>query len=211
MYEDNFVLLFVFNKYYIDKMKHFILVLITVGLFACGNNAKKDEKVATATTTGGAAVSQLIGVVNSDSILEKYTFAIKARETMTKKAEDARLSLNTKAKQLQKEMADFQNKINNNAFLSRERAEQEASRLQRKQAEVQMHGETLENDFLAEQQKLSLQLKDSINMAIRELNKDKRFSMILSTSSLTDNVLYVDDALNITNDVLEFLNSRIKE
>ena len=58
---------------------------------------------------------------------------------MTKKAEDARLSLNTKAKQLQKELADFQNKINNNAFLSRERAEQEASRLQKKQAEIQMH------------------------------------------------------------------------
>ena len=130
---------------------------------------------------------------------------------MTKKAEDARLSLNTKAKQLQKELADFQNKINNNAFLSRERAEQEASRLQKKQAEIQMHGETLENEFLAEQQKLSLQLKDSINMAIREINKDKRFSMVLSTSSLTDNVLYVDDTLNITNEVLEFLNSRIKK
>ena len=130
---------------------------------------------------------------------------------MTKKAEDARLSLNTKAKQLQKELADFQNKINNNAFLSRERAEQEASRLQKKQAEIQMHGETLENEFLAEQQKLSLQLKDCINMAIREINKDKRFSMVLSTSSLTDNVLYVDDTLNITNEVLEFLNSRIKK
>ena len=74
-----------------------------------------------------------------------------------------------------------------------------------------MHGETLENEFLAEQQKLSLQLKDSINMAIREINKDKRFSMVLSTSSLTDNVLYVDDTLNITNEVLEFLNSRIKK
>ena len=157
------------------------------------------------------SVSASIGFVNSDYILEKYTFAIQARETMTKKAEDARLSLNTKAKQLQKELADFQNKINNNAFLSRERAEQEASRLQKKQAEIQMHGETLENEFLAEQQKLSLQLKDSINMAIREINKDKRFSMVLSTSSLTDNVLYVDDTLNITNEVLEFLNSRIKK
>ena len=35
--------------------------------------------------------------------------------------------------------------------------------------------------------------------------------MVLSTSSLTDNVLYVDDTLNITNEVLEFLNSRIKK
>ena len=193
-------------------MKHFVFVLVTVCLVACGNKASKEvKKTAAPAGTVALSVSATIGVVNSDSILEKYTFAIQARETMTKKAEDARLSLNTKAKQLQKELADFQNKINNNAFLSRERAEQEASRLQKKQAEIQMHGETLENEFLAEQQKLSLQLKDSINMAIREINKDKRFSMVLSTSSLTDNVLYVDDNLNITNEVLEFLNSRIKK
>lgn len=193
-------------------MKHFVFVLVTVCLVACGNKASKEVKKTVAPAgTVALSVSATIGVVNSDSILEKYTFAIQARETMTKKAEDARLSLNTKAKQLQKELADFQNKINNNAFLSRERAEQEASRLQKKQAEIQMHGETLENEFLAEQQKLSLQLKDSINMAIREINKDKRFSMVLSTSSLTDNVLYVDDTLNITNEVLEFLNSRIKK
>lgn len=193
-------------------MKHFVFVLVAVCLVACGNKASKEVKKAAAPAgTVALSVSATIGVVNSDSILEKYTFAIQARETMTKKAEDARLSLNTKAKQLQKELADFQNKINNNAFLSRERAEQEASRLQKKQAEIQMHGETLENEFLAEQQKLSLQLKDSINMAIREINKDKRFSMVLSTSSLTDNVLYVDDTLNITNEVLEFLNSRIKK
>lgn len=193
-------------------MKHFVFVLVTVCLVACGNKASKEvKKTAAPASTVALSVSATIGVVNSDSILEKYTFAIQARETMTKKAEDARLSLNTKAKQLQKELADFQNKINNNAFLSRERAEQEASRLQKKQAEIQMHGETLENEFLAEQQKLSLQLKDSINMAIREINKDKRFSMVLSTSSLTDNVLYVDDNLNITNEVLEFLNSRIKK
>ena len=193
-------------------MKHFVFVLVTVCLVACGNKASTEvKKTAAPSGTVALSVSATIGVVNSDSILEKYTFAIQARETMTKKAEDARLSLNTKAKQLQKELADFQNKINNNAFLSRERAEQEASRLQKKQAEIQMHGETLENEFLAEQQKLSLQLKDSINMAIREINKDKRFSMVLSTSSLTDNVLYVDDTLNITNEVLEFLNSRIKK
>ena len=116
-------------------MKHFVFVLVTVCLVACGNKASKEvKKTAAPSGTVALSVSATIGVVNSDSILEKYTFAIQARETMTKKAEDARLSLNTKAKQLQKELADFQNKINNNAFLSRERAEQEASRLQKKQA-----------------------------------------------------------------------------
>ena len=86
-------------------MKHFVFVLVTVCLVACGNKASKEvKKTAAPAGTVALSVSATIGVVNSDSILEKYTFAIQARETMTKKAEDARLSLNTKAKQVQNEL-----------------------------------------------------------------------------------------------------------
>ncbi len=192
--------------------KFFTISIVALCLIACGGNSKKEVKTPVNTAvTANAASSVAIGVVNTDSILDKYTFAIKARETTTKKAEDARLSLNTKARQLQQEMAEFQKKIENNAFLSRERAEQEAARLQKKEIEVRTLGETLETQFMNEQQKLSLQLKDSIALAISEINKDKRFAIIVSTSSLTDNVLYADESLNITNEILEFLNSRIKE
>ncbi|MDO4726425.1 MAG: OmpH family outer membrane protein [Porphyromonadaceae bacterium] len=192
--------------------KIFTISIAVLCLIACGGNSKKEVKNPVNTdVTPNSATSIAIGVVNTDSILDKYTFAIKARETTTKKAEDARLSLNTKARQLQQEMAEFQKKIENNAFLSRERAEQEASRLQKKEIEVRTLGETLEAQFMSEQQKLSLQLKDSIALAISEVNKDKRFAIIVSTSSLTDNVLYADEALNITNEILEFLNSRIKK
>lgn len=192
--------------------KIFTISIATFCLIACGGNSKKEVKVPVkADITTNATSSIAIGVVNTDTILDKYTFAIKARETTTKKAEDARLSINTKARQLQQEMAEFQKKIENNAFLSRERAEQEAARLQKKEIEVRTLGETLEAQFMNEQQKLSLQLKDSIALAISEINKDKRFAIIVSTSSLTDNVLYADESLNITNEILEFLNSRIKE
>ena len=192
-------------------MRKIILISISVFcLIACNNNKKQN---ALQTKEADAVLESehiTIGVVNTDTILEKYTFAIQARESMTKKAEDAKLTLNTRAKQLQKEMAEFQNKVDNNAFLSRERAEQEAARLQKKQADIQQHGASLEDDFMQEQQRLSQQLKDSIDLAIKEINKDKRFSIIVSTSSLTDNVLYADKSLNITNEILVFLNSRIK-
>ena len=67
-------------------MKHFVFVLVTVCLVACGNKASKEvKKTAAPAGTVALSVSATIGVVNSDSILEKYTFAIQARETMTKK------------------------------------------------------------------------------------------------------------------------------
>lgn len=200
-------------------MKKVVLISLSVlAMLACGNKSKSntgDAKKAETQTenidSSVAAKNLAIGVINTDSVLEKYQFAIDAKEKMMKKAEDARLSLNTKGQQLQKEMMDFQSKIDNNAFLSRERAEQEASRLQRKQGELEQHGAKLESDFMAEQQKLSLQLKDSISKAIAEINHDGRFAMILTTSSLTDNVLYADKSLDITGEVIELLNKRFKK
>lgn len=193
-------------------MRKLILLSATaLVLIACGADNKKNTQPQEIPAIGSDSAAFVMGVVNTDTILEKYTFAVQARESMTKKAEDARLSLNTKAKQLQQEMAEFQNKIENNAFLSRERAEQEAARLQKKEADIMQHRETLEAQLMEEQQKLSQQLKDSIDLAIKEINKDRRFAVILSTSSLTDNVLYADDALVVTNEVLEFLNSRFRK
>ncbi len=200
-------------------MKKVVLISLSVlAMLACGNknktnagDAKKQEVQTDSIDSSASARNLAIAVINTDTVLEKYQFAIEAKEKMMKKAEDARLSLNTKGQQLQKEMMDFQNKIDNNAFLSRERAEQEASRLQKKQGELEQHGAKLENEFMVEQQKLSLQLKDSISKAIAEINSDGRFAMVLTTSSLTDNVLYADKSLDITSDVIELLNKRFKK
>ncbi|MDR1543954.1 MAG: OmpH family outer membrane protein [Prevotellaceae bacterium] len=189
--------------------KIFFLLTVAVIFAACKNSQNNGQTVVEPNETTEKTTSLSIAVVNSDSIILNYAFAVNAQESLTRKAEDARLSLNTKARQLSNEMADFQKKYENNAFLSRERAESEANRLQKKQTDLQEHSAKLENDFMVEQSKLGQQLKDSIELAIKELNKG-RFSLVLSTNSMNDNVLYSDEALNITKEVLAFLNKRYK-
>jgi len=151
-----------------------------------------------------------IAVVNVDSILLNYKFAIQAQNSLLKKGEDARLSLSTKARKLNSEMEDFQKKMDNNAFLSRDRAEQEAQRLQKAQADLQDHQQKLAYDISNEQQNLEMQLQDSIDLAIKEINKNKKFSLILSTSSMNNNVLFMEDEYNITQEIVDFLNKRCK-
>jgi outer membrane protein len=70
-------------------------------------------------------------------LLLKYQFAKDANESLIKKQEDSRLTINSRARELQGEMNEFQRKLENNAFLSRERAEQEHTRLLKKQQELQ--------------------------------------------------------------------------
>ena len=151
-----------------------------------------------------------IAYLNTDSLLVNYLFAQEANEKLMKKQEDARLKLNTKARTLQSEMADFQRKLENNAFLSRERAEQEQQRLLKKQQELQELEGKLTEDILTENQKLNMQLADSLSTFLKEYNADGRYHLILSNTA-KDNVLYAVPGYDITDEIVSGLNARYKK
>jgi len=148
-----------------------------------------------------------IAYLNVDSLLTNYTFAQEAQEKLMSKQEDARLKLNTKARTLQGEMADFQRKYENNAFLSQERAQSEYQRLQRKEQELNELEQKLTNDILMENQKLNLQLADSLMAFLKEYNADGRFQVILSNQG-KDNVLMAAPGMDITDEVITGMNAR---
>ena len=65
----------------------------------------------------------------------------------------------------------------------------------------------LSDELAAENQKNNLELRDSISSFLKQYNKEKNFDLILSNSGL-DNLLYAKKALNITDEVVNGLNSR---
>ena len=188
-------------------MKKLSLLFLSVLTFVACSNQKTDTATAPEAAKLDGQSLMPIAVVNVDSILSQYTFAKESNEKLIKKQEDSRVNINTKARQLQNEMVDFQRKLENNAFLSRERAEQESRRLQQKEADLQQLDRQLSQELVAEQQKLSTQLRDSINAAIKALNKDNKYHLVLSTNSLNDNILYSAPEYDITDDVIKYLNT----
>ena len=188
-------------------MKKLSLLFLSVLTFVACSNQKTDTATAPEAAKLDGQSLMPIAVVNVDSILSQYTFAKESNEKLIKKQEDSRVNINTKARQLQNEMVDFQRKLENNTFLSRERAEQESRRLQQKEADLQQLDRQLSQELVTEQQKLSTQLRDSINAAIKALNKDNKYHLVLSTNSLNDNILYSAPEYDITGDVIEYLNT----
>ena len=182
-----------------------VLVAAVAALFVIVLGGKK-QCVAPAATVEPSEVMP-IAYLNVDSLLVNYAFAQDANEKLMKKQEDARLKLNTKARTLQNEMADFQRKLENNAFLSRERAEKEQQRLLKKQQELQELEAKLTEDIMIENQKLNMQLADTVTNFLKEFNADGRYHVILSNSA-KDNVLMAAESYNITNEVVNALNAR---
>ena len=193
------------------KKTNFILngfLAVAIGpMFAqcAGNNNASTTSAPVAGTTGSSNMK--IAFVEIDSLLTKYNFWNDLSEQMLKKEENIRTTLNEKGKKLEAEAREFERKIQNNGFTSRERAEQEQARLMKQQQELQELQQKLANDLAAENQKNSLELRDSINSFLNEYNKSKGYDLIISNTAF-DNLLYGNPALNITNEIVEGLNAR---
>jgi outer membrane protein len=159
-----------------------------------------------------------IAVVNTDSILKHYTLAVESQDKLMAQYEESMVKLDTKAKALQKEaetfqrdVLDFQRKLEANAFLSRDRAESEQAKLQKKEEQLVAKQQDLENlrqklsnDFMNQQAELTQQLQDSVQSYLREYNADGHIHLILNDAVLMNKVAGYD----ITEEVIEALNAR---
>lgn len=111
---------------------------------------------------------------------------------------------------MQAAMNNFQQKINNNQFRSREEAENAQLAIQRSQQSLQELQNRLAAELDKEAADFSVALKDSLDHFLAIYNKDKKFDMILSKSDATSNILFADKRYDITVDVINGLNKRYK-
>lgn len=185
------------------------LALAIVVLFAMQLSSKKSNSGDSLTSGSVVVEGELLPIafIDVDSLLLNYNYVKDMNEVMLGKQENVRVSLTQKGRQLESEMREFQRKIENNAFLSRERAEAEQNRLMRKQQELQQEEQQKSMEFMNEQQKLNEQLRDSIDSYIKTYNIDKKYHMIISNTQ-NDNLFFADQRYNITSEVVKGLNSR---
>lgn len=148
-----------------------------------------------------------IAYVEMDSLLMGYNFWNDITEIMMKKQEEMTATINQKARDLEKEFVEFQRKIENNAFLSRERAEQEQARLMKKRNDIEELQNKLAQELSTEAQKNDLEIRDAIDSYVKEYNKTKGFTFIISNTG-NNSLLYADNAYNITKDIVDGLNAR---
>ncbi len=154
-----------------------------------------------------SSITLPIAYVNVDSLLINYNFAKDLNESLLRKEESTRATLNQRQNQINSAAQEFDRKLRNNAFLSQERAQQEQERIIQMNQEYQQLAERLSQDFMLEQQKLNIQMEDTIKARMKEFNANKHFEIIFSNRT-TSTVLYADDKYDITDEVVEFLNSK---
>ncbi len=191
----------------INYIMNGVLAVAVVILFILHFTGSKESGVTRtfSPVEGATGGSMPIAFVNLDSLVQNYNYAKDLYEVQLKKQENARANLGQQMRDWQKETEDFQRKLENNAFLTRERAEQEQQRLMRKQQDLQDLDNRTANELMVEQQKMNEQLRDTVVAQLKQFNKDLGYQIILSNSG-GDNILWASDAYDISGEFIKYLN-----
>ena len=189
------------NKIFVTVLAVFALLSFT----QCANKpAANTVNEGTDTPTFNQGLK--IAYVDVDSLLSAYLFYQDLAEQMLRKEENSRLLLTEEAEKLQKEIDDFNKKLQNNVFSSQERVNQEQNRLLKKQQEFEALEAKLSNELMIESNKNAEKVSEAVNSFLKEYNKDKGFNLILSKAS----IMLADESMDITAEVIEGLNANYK-
>ena len=195
-------------------MKNLSLVLNAVLLVAVAalfiivlsdGSEKKEE--ANQQTTKEEVQDYPIAYINTDSLLINYEYARFLNEELLTEEESSRADFNERLRVFQDDMRSFQRKVQNNGFLSLERAQNEERRLREKEQELQELNNQMSNNLMRQQNQMNRELRDTITGFLDEYTKKHPYKLVLS-NTMGDNILFANKALNITDTVVEQLNKR---
>lgn len=147
-----------------------------------------------------AADSKPLGVIDSRRIMEEYEAAKDALTQYQKFIRELELEVVEKENELSSLMEDLESQ---KLLLGEEALKAKAQALEQKKAEYLQFQETLEQRAEAEYRTRITPITDQVQTIVDRIGKEKDFGLIIDVGTL--NVLYLDPAQDITNDVLSAL------
>ena len=188
--------------------KTFLFALLmgcAVMMSSCGQKEVKTAKDGTKAEAVADDQGVKIAFVDIDTLMAKYEYYLDCSNLLEKKRTSISNTLNNKGIALQKEMADFQEKVQS-GLVCQDQATKMQAALIKKQNQLQSLQDNLAEEFQKEQNKYNEALHDSIDNFLASYNKTAGYTYILSRSN--DNILLADPKCNITDEVINGLNKR---
>ncbi|MDR2475949.1 MAG: OmpH family outer membrane protein [Bacteroidales bacterium] len=183
-------------------------LLITAFLFMqCKDQATQDAGKANTSNEINSETLPL-AYVEVDSLLAHFDFYNRLASNYEDKVSKHNGTLNAGYQKLQNEVINFQQKAQNNAFLSQERMLQEQNRIQRMKDDLDKKAEQVQAELALENQLIQQQFSDSLIVGMKEFNIPQKYQMIFAKSG--NSILYADARYNITEQVIDYLNKRFK-
>ena len=185
---------------------NFVLLAAVLVLYILHFTSGKDQQsVASETSTEPFSVN--IAYINSDTLLQNYEFSKVAADGLENKKDELQAEYENRARGLQTEIQNFQRNAQNMTIAQARAIEED---LTKKQQNLLRYQESLTQTLMQEEAKVSNQLYDKVADYLRDYGLTNNFQLVL-TYQKGSGVLYANDSLNITKEVVDGLNQAYKQ
>jgi len=150
-----------------------------------------------------------IAYVFVDSVLANYEYYKVLADKLLANKSSLERELSSKGDAFQKEVSDFQNKVDKRLITSWD-AETKQKQLTEKQQVLLNLQNDMQQRLLEDEQAVNLQLHDSVMAAVNDINRADHYNVILS-NTFGGGLLYAESYMNITGKVLERLNEAYRK
>jgi outer membrane protein len=145
--------------------------------------------------------------VNGDSLLENYDYFKNAKKEFESKTLRTEKEIDAKRSVLELEFTNYQKMASSMSPEQRARTEES---LMRKEQDLRLFSENAAAKLQEDQSKFNEQLFDKVSKYLKEHTKEKSYKIVFNFTK-GSGILYANDSLDITQEVLEGLNKQYKE
>lgn len=186
-----------------------VLFLAVAGLYILHFSGNKTVKGNETTANTVVSKAQGIAYINIDSVIFKFDMFFDRRNDLLSKSKSAEAELNSKGSQYEKGAKDYQEKVNKGLITRATAAQMEQSLVQQQQELVSLR-DKLQSNLMEEEQVMNRQILEYITTFLEENRSDYNYQYIFG-KSFGSVVLYSDNALDITQNVLDAINKKYKD
>ncbi|MBR5783662.1 MAG: OmpH family outer membrane protein [Bacteroidales bacterium] len=188
------------------------LVVLYILFFSskpCSSNDKQ-QAVATANTDGSNAKTLSIGYIDTDSLMLQYDFAVELNEKLDNYARQE----NNYKDMMVRFQNDYNNFLKTGASLTLTEQKKTEESLKKRADELAKMEERLMNERTKLESVIQVEQKkmvEAVYAFIRDYNaKNQQFNVILKKSFSESPVLYMDDDMDITREIIDGLNEEYR-
>jgi len=147
---------------------------------------------------------QKTAYVDTKVLIQEYKEMKEVEAEFTTKSDSVRLQLDAAAKSFQEEVQAYQSQMN--SMSDSERQEKERTLMQKQQMLQQQ--QQMQSNRLREQSTAAMDsLVEKVKVYVQDYGKDKGYTYIFGSNE-SANIMYAEDGLDITQDVLKELNDQ---
>jgi len=183
-------------------------LIITISIILTAAVAHAQTAPATTAPAQSTDNKGAIVYINSDSLLSKYAYYAAVKAKLQSLSQNAQTEIATKGQAFQKEVAAYQKGASSLNLAQRTATEK---RLAKKQQDLQALNQNTAAQLQEEQETQNSKLYDKIAAYLKTYCKAKGYKIVLTYSKANPAMLYGDESLDVTQDVLTGLNEEYKK